>query len=91
MTQTKEIITVTGISNKEEKKDGWVSCLKTIAPSWKTLLLPFNKEVFTSVFTKLGIYEVALIDTSGFGERPKYEIVEARLIVSFDEILKTYK
>lgn len=90
MKQT-EIITVVGISNKEEKKDGWVSCLKTNAPSWKTLLLPFNKEVFSSVFTELGIYEVALIDNSGFGERPKFEIAEARLIVSFDEILKTYK
>ncbi|HEO6767447.1 TPA: hypothetical protein VBB17_001046 [Streptococcus agalactiae] len=91
MTQTKEIITVTGISNKEEKKDGWVSCLKTNAPSWKTLLLPFNKEVFGSVFTELGIYEVALIDKSGFGERPKFEISEARLIVSVDDILKTFK
>ncbi|HEM5198393.1 TPA: hypothetical protein U1364_001400 [Streptococcus suis] len=90
MTQT-EIITVVGISNKEEKKDGWVSCLKTNAPSWKTLLLPFNKEVFGSVFTKLGIYEVKLIDNSGFGERPKYEIAEAKLIVSFDEVLKAYK
>lgn len=90
MKQT-QIITIVGISNKEEKKDGWVSCLKTNAPSWKTLLLPFNKEVFSSVFTELGIYKVALIDNSGFGERPKFEIAEARLIVSFDEILKTYK
>lgn len=90
MKQT-QIITIVGISNKEEKKDGWVSCLKTNAPSWKTLLLPFNKEVFSSVFTELGIYEVSLIDNSGFGERPKFEIAEARLIVSFDEILKTYK
>lgn len=41
MKQT-QIITIVGISNKEEKKNGWVSCLKTNAPSWKTLLLPFN-------------------------------------------------
>ncbi|WP_155974274.1 hypothetical protein [Streptococcus ruminantium] len=90
MKQT-QIITIVGISNKEEKKDGWVSCLKTNTPSWKTLLLPFNKEVFSSVFTELGIYEVALIDNSGFGERPKFEIAEARLIVSFNDILKAYK
>lgn len=90
MTQT-EIITVVGISNKEEKKDGWLSCLKTNAPSWKTLLLPFDKEIFGSIFTQLGIYEVKLIDNSGFGERPKFEISEARLIVSVDDILKTYK
>ena len=54
-----EIITVLGISNKEDKKEGWLSCLETNAPSWKTLLLPFNKEVLSSVFTELGIYEVA--------------------------------
>ena len=90
MTQL-EIITVLGISNKEDKKEGWLSCVKTNAPAWKTLLLPFNKEIFSSTFTQLGIYEVALNDQSGFGERPKFEISKARLIVSFDEILKAYK
>ncbi|HEO8615286.1 TPA: hypothetical protein U1359_001649 [Streptococcus suis] len=89
MKQT-QIITVAGISQKTEKKEGWLACYKTNTPSWKILLLPFNKEVFGSVFTQLGIYEVK-IDSSDFGERPKYEIAEARLIVSFDEILKTYK
>lgn len=86
-----EIITIVGISNKEEKKDGWVACHKTNAPSWKTLLLPFNKEVFGSVFSQRGVYQVKLTNKAGFGERPKYEITEARLIVSFDDILKAYK
>ncbi|HEL1091656.1 TPA: hypothetical protein TVG22_001839, partial [Streptococcus equi subsp. zooepidemicus] len=86
-----EIITVLGISNKEDKKESWLSCVKTNAPAWKTLLLPFNKEIFSSTFTKLGIYEVSLNDQSGFGERPKFEISEARLIVSFNDILKAYK
>ncbi|HEL1907282.1 TPA: hypothetical protein TX976_001241 [Streptococcus suis] len=86
-----EIITVLGISNKEDKKEGWLSCVKTNAPAWKTLLLPFNKEIFTSTFSKLGIYEVSLVDQSGFGQRPKFEISEARLIVSVDDILKTFK
>lgn len=86
-----KIITVLGISNKEDKKEGWLSCVKTNAPAWKTLLLPFNKEIFSSTFTKLGIYEVSLNDQSGFGERPKFEISEARLIVSFNDILKAYK
>ena len=86
-----EIITVLGISNKEDKKEGWLSCVKTNAPAWKTLLLPFNKEIFTSTFSKLGIYEVSLVDQSRFGQRPKFEISEARLIVSVDDIHKTFK
>lgn len=90
MTQT-EIITVVGISNKEEKKEGWLACVKSNTASWKTLLLPFDKNVFNNIFLKLGIYEVKLIDNSSFGERPRYQISEARLIVSFDEILKSYK
>ncbi len=28
-----EIITVLGISNKEDKKEGWLSCVKTNAPA----------------------------------------------------------
>ncbi|MGT2968510.1 hypothetical protein AB1F57_01010 [Streptococcus sp. ZY1909104] len=92
MTQTKEIITVTGISNKEEKKDGWVSCLKTNAPSWKTLLIPFKKEILGSVINQLGVYEVSLKNTSNtFGAKPRFEIAEARLIASVDSILKTFK
>ncbi|HEL0097486.1 hypothetical protein ACMZ6Y_06010 [Streptococcus pluranimalium] len=88
-----EIITVLGISNKEDKKEGWLSCVKTNSPAWKTLLLPFNKEIFSSVFNQqLGIYEVKLNNTAvAFGSKPKFEIAEARLIVSFDEILKAYK
>lgn len=91
MTQ-KEIINVVAISVKEEKRDGWLACVKANTPSWKTLLLPFNKEIFTSVFSQLGVYEVELKNlSSAFGSRPRYEITEARLIVSFDEILKAYK
>lgn len=88
-----EIITVLGISNKENKKDGWLSVVKTNAPAWKTLLLPFNKEVFSSVFTELGLYEVSMknMNDTFFGAKPRFETAEARLIVSFDEILKTYK
>ncbi|GAB6691741.1 hypothetical protein [Streptococcus uberis] len=91
MTQT-EIITVVGISNKEEKKQGWLACVKSNTASWKTFLIPFNKENFGTVISQLGVYEVEISDlSSAFGSRPKYEISEARLIVSFDEILKTYK
>ena len=87
-----EIITVVGISNKENKKDGWLSVVKTNAPAWKTLLLPFNKEIFSSVFTELGIYEVSLKNTSNtLGSKPRFEITEARLIASVDSILKTFK
>lgn len=91
MTQT-EIITVVGISQKSEKKEGWVSCHQTNTPSWKTLLIPFNKEILGSVLNQLGVYEVKLNNlSSAFGGRPKYEIAEAKLIISFDEILKAYK
>ena len=87
-TQT-EFITVTGISLKEEKEKGWISCVKTNSSSWKLLLLSFSKENFASTFTKLGIYQVQLRDNAGFGEIPKYEITEAKLIVSFEDILKS--
>lgn len=86
-----EIITVVGISQKAEKKEGWLACVRFNTASWKTLLLPFDKNIFSTIFKKLGIYEVKLVDNSSFGEKPRYQIAEARLIVSFDEILKAYK
>lgn len=87
-----ELILVLGISVKENKDSGWLSCIKINTPAWKTLLLPFNKEIFSSVFTKLGIYEVNLQNKNDtFGAKPRFEIAEARLVVSFEEILEAYK
>jgi hypothetical protein len=81
----KETIAVLAISTKKEK--GWLK-VATLRDSWGDLGIRFNKLEFGNVFVAPGLYDVDVVNNAGFGSNPAYEVVNAKKIGTFTELVE---
>lgn len=84
----KETIVVLAISTKKEK--GWLK-VATLRDSWGDLGMHFDKLKFVNVFVAPGLYDVELANNAGFGQNPQYEVLQARKIGTFEELIEMTK
>ncbi len=84
----KEPIVVLAISTKKEK--GWLK-VATLRDSWGDLGMHFDKVKFGNVFVAPGLYDVEVANNAGFGQNPAYEVLQARKIGTFEELVSMAK
>ena len=51
----------------------------------------FDKLKFVNVFVAPGLYDVELANNAGFGQNPQYEVLQARKIGTFEELIEMTK
>lgn len=85
----KEIIAVLAISTKKEM--GWLKVSTPLRDSWGDLGMHFNKVKFSNVFVAPGLYDVEVVNNAPFGGNAQYEVVNARKIGTFSELIELTK
>lgn len=85
----KETICVLAVSTKKEK--GWLKVSTPLRDSWGDLGMHFSKEKFLNVFTAPGLYDVEVVNNAGFGQNAQYEVIQARKIGTFEELIEMTK
>ncbi|BAN62417.1 hypothetical protein ANG_1947 [Streptococcus anginosus subsp. whileyi MAS624] len=81
----KETVVVLAISTKKEK--GWLK-IATLRDSWGDLGMHFDKGRFSGIFVSPGIYEVEVVNNASFGQNAQYEVIQARKIGTFEELIE---
>lgn len=85
----KETICVLAISMKKEK--GWLKVSTPLRDSWADLGMHFDKSKFGNIFIAPGLYDVELVNNAKFGGNAAYEVVNARKIGTFSELIEIAK
>lgn len=83
-------VAVVAISQKKEKEKGWIKVATLDGRSWTDMGAHFDKEEFGGLFCEdgAGLYEIEFKNVANFGENSKFEVVRARCLGTFNELLK---
>ena len=83
-------VAVVAISQKREKEKGWLKLATLDGRSWSDMGAHFDKEEFGELFCEdgAGLYEIDFQNVAGFGENSKYEVVRARCLGTFAELIE---
>lgn len=81
-------VAVVAVSQKKER--GWVKVQTLDGKSWSDMGAHFDKEEFGELFRedRAGLYEIEFKNVANFGENSKFEIVAAKCLGSFNDLLK---
>lgn len=81
-------VAVVAVSQKKER--GWVKVQTLDGKSWSDMGAHFDKEQFGELFRedRAGLYEIEFKNVANFGENSKFEIVAAKCLGSFNDLLK---
>ena len=81
-------VAVVAISQKKEK--GWLKLATLDGKSWGDMGAHFNKENFGELFCEdgAGLYEIEFQNVANFGENSKYEVVRAKCLGTFAELIE---
>lgn len=81
-------VAVVAISQKKEK--GWLKLATLDGRSWSDMGAHFDKEEFGELFCEdgAGLYEIEFQNVANFGENSKYEVVRAKCLGTFAELIE---
>lgn len=81
-------VAVVAISQKKEK--GWIKLATLDGKSWNDMGAHFDKEEFGELFFEdgAGLYEIEFQNVANFGENSKYEVVRAKCLGTFAELIE---
>lgn len=86
-----ETVAVLAISNKAEKEKGWVRISPVGGGSvWQELGAHFEKSLGETI-NQTGIYSMIFRNVANLGENSKYEVVSAKKLKGFDEVVEWAK
>ena len=89
--QKYETVAVLAISNKPEKEKGWIKISPIGSGSaWSDLGAHFPKSL-GKIFDETGLYDVEFQNVAKLGENSKYEVVSARKLKGFEDLLEYAK
>lgn len=83
-------VAVVAISQKKEKEKGWVKLDTLEGKSWSEMGAHFDKTEFGELFCEdgAGLYEIEFKNVANFGEKSKFEVVAAKRLFKFSDLLK---
>ncbi|TVW55403.1 hypothetical protein AZJ83_04065 [Streptococcus pneumoniae] len=83
-------VAVVAISQKKEKEKGWIKVATLDGRSWTDMGAHFDKEEFGELFCEdgAGLYEIEFKNVGNFGENSKFEVVAAKCLGTFNDLLK---
>lgn len=83
-------VAVVAISQKKEKEKGWIKVATLDGRSWTDMGAHFDKEEFGELFRedRAGLYEIEFKNVANFGENSKFEVVAAKCLVTFNELVR---
>lgn len=83
-------VAVVAISQKKEKEKGWIKVATLDGRSWTDMGAHFDKEEFGELFRedRAGLYEIEFKNVANFGENSKFEVVAAKCLVTFNDLVK---
>ena len=81
-------VAVVAISQKKEK--GWLKLATLDGKSWNDMGAHFDKEEFGELYCEDGaaLYEIEFQIVANFGEKSKYEVVRAKCLETFAELIE---
>jgi hypothetical protein len=85
-----ESVKVAVVAVSQKKDRGWVKVQTLDGKSWSDMGAHFDKEEFGELFREdgAGLYEIEFKNVANFGENSKFEIVAAKCLGTFNELLK---
>ncbi|HEV4626063.1 TPA: hypothetical protein ACPYDW_000548 [Streptococcus pneumoniae] len=84
----RETVVVLAISTKKDR--GWIK-VSTLNDCWSDLGMHFDKSKFGAVFSAPGLYEVEVVNNASFGQNAQYEVIQARKLGTFVELIEMAK
>lgn len=83
-------VAVVAISQKKDKDKGWLKIETLNGKSWSDMGAHFDKEEFGELFRedRAGLYEIEFKNVANFGENSKFEVVAAKCLGTFNDLLK---
>ena len=83
-------LAVVAISPKKDKDKGWLKIETLNGKSWSDMGAHFDKEEFGELFRedRAGLYEIEFKNVANFGENSKFEVVAAKCLGTFNDLLK---
>lgn len=85
-----ESVKVAVVAVSQKKDRGWVKVQTLDGKSWSDMGAHFDKEEFGELFRedRAGLYEIQFKNVANFGENSKFEIVAAKCLGTFNELLQ---
>lgn len=85
-----ESVKVAVVATSQKKDRGWIKVATLDGRSWTDMGAHFDKEEFGELFCEdgAGLYEIEFKNVANFGENSKFEVVAAKCLGTFNELLK---
>ncbi|KXW51139.1 hypothetical protein NTPn50_09375 [Streptococcus pneumoniae] len=85
-----ESVKVAVVATSQKKEKGWIKVATLDGRSWTDMGAHFDKEEFGELFCEdgAGLYEIEFKNVANFGENSKFEVVAAKRLFKFSDLLK---